>query len=366
MAPWCESTLDAISAGILILDEGGVIQYASRPASGILGRSSKELVGAKVDSVLAPLARLVPRDAGTGRVELDIVLRDGALRSIGAYLSAYPDECAGAKRLVCMFQDITPYSELRRERDRLLQYAALNQVLPGVLHELRNPLASAMAMLQIMVEETDGSLQQDLHALLGELRRMSLTLQGVGVVGQHLRSEGHHAVDAAIEEAARVMSGLAERARVTLHTHIETLPLLPLSPAVIKAITFNLVDNAISACSPGGKVSVSARLLDGRDREQHQRTFELIFELIVEDDGRGMSSEVKQRCTELFFSTKRRGSGIGLNLCERAVKGASGTLDIQSEEGRGTRIAVQIPLDPGKPETKTKKERDHVTDRSAE
>jgi signal transduction histidine kinase len=332
--------LDAISAGILILDEKGTVQYANRPASGILGQPVEALVGAQVESVLAPLARFAQRDSGTGRVEFDVTLKGGAQRSMGAHLSTYVDECTKTERHVCMFQDITAYADLRRERDRLLQYAALNQVLPGVLHELRNPLASAMAMLQVLVEETDGSLQQDLYALLGELRRMSLTLQGVGVVGHQLRSEGYYAVDSAIEETVRVMHGAAERARVTLTAQVATMPLLRLAAPVIKAITFNLVDNAISACSAGGHVTVTARLAGEADAKGAGRA----FELIVEDDGRGMTSEVKQRCTELFFSTKPRGSGIGLTLCERAVKGAGGTLEVESTEGRGTRITVRVPL----------------------
>lgn len=340
MNTWCENTLDAISAGILILDEKGAVQYANRPASGILGQPVEALVGASVDSVLVPLSRLAQRDNGTGRAEFDVTLKGGAQRSIGAHLSTYQDECARAERHVCMFQDVTPYADLRRERDRLLQYAALNQVLPGVLHELRNPLASAMAMLQVLVEETEGGLQQDLHALLGELRRMSLTLQGVGVVGHQLRSEGYHAVDSAIEETVRVMHGAAERARVTLTPHVLTMPLLRLSGPVIKAITFNLVDNAIGACSTGGHVKVAAHLAGAAEGPGAGRS----FELIVEDDGRGMTSEVKQRCTELFFSTKPRGSGIGLTLCERAVKGAGGTLEIESAEGQGTRIVVRVPL----------------------
>lgn len=331
---WSERALDAIGAGVLILDRQGLVKFASQPASAILGRPASELVGSCVDQLLAPLPQLGRRAPGTGRVEIDVVLKGGATRTMGVYLSKFLDEGVGEDRYECLFQDITPFIELRRDRDRLLQYATLNQILPGVLHELRNPLASADAMLEILVEEASGRLQEDLHALLGEIRRMGLSLQGVGAVGQQLRSDRYQAIDLAVEEAMRVMQGLASRTGVELWAQVATMPLLPLSTTVMKAITFNLVDNAIAACTASGRVSVRAQIVEPR-----------VFELVVEDNGRGMTSEVRRRCTELFFSTKPRGSGIGLTLCEQTVKAAGGTFSIESEEHRGTRVTVRISFE---------------------
>jgi len=330
---WCVEALDVLGAGVLLLDQHGAVQFSNQRAAVILGQSAAALVGAAVDTILVPLSQLGAPTAGTERLEIEIALKDGARRTIGANLSSFTDPDSKDVRYVLLFQDITSIIELRKERDRLLQYAALNQILPGVLHELRNPLASADAMLQVLVEETEGQFQQDLHALLGELRRMGLSLQGVGAVGQRLRSDRYQAIDLAVEEAMRVMQGLANRGGVALWAQVATMPLLPLSIPVMKAITFNLVDNAITACAAGGKVSVRAHLIDSQ-----------IFELVVEDNGRGMTGEVRKRCTELFFSTKTRGSGIGLALCEQAVKDAGGTLSIESEENRGTRVTVRVSI----------------------
>ena len=70
--------------------------------------------------------------------------------------------------------------------------------------------------------------------------------------------------------------------------------------------------------------------------EEHDRS--------VIDSGQGMTEEVLQRCRELFFTTKRTGTGIGLALCARLVEEAGGTLHIESTFGRGTHIAISIPL----------------------
>jgi signal transduction histidine kinase len=95
---------------------------------------------------------------------------------------------------------------------------------------------------------------------------------------------------------------------------------------------FNLVQNAIQACRTGGKVVVQSKLEDNW------------LEFSVEDTGQGMTPEVLARCRDLFFTTKVRGSGIGLSLCHQICKDAGGELRIESEPGQGTKITARVPV----------------------
>jgi signal transduction histidine kinase len=162
-----------------------------------------------------------------------------------------------------------------------------------------------------------------------------LGLQGLGAVGRSLRGGGHEAIDHAIEETVRVVQSAALQSGIRVHHASAFLPLLPFDAAVMRAIVFNLVSNAVHACATGGEVTVRAAL------RPHG-----IFELEVADTGTGMPPDVVARCTELFFTTKRHGSGIGLALCDRAVRGAGGTLSVDSAVGRGTTFTVRIPIAP--------------------
>lgn len=226
-------------------------------------------------------------------------------------------------------------NRLREERDRLLRLAAVGEVLPSLLHELRNPIAGVTTALEVLIEEMEpGEVRDTLHALLGELRRAQLTLQGIGTADRALRGDGsHHAIDHALRDACRVMSASAREAGVELRTDIPDLPLLPIDAPALRGVLFNLLNNAIAATRGKGTVDVIVRL-DGST-----------LNVVVRDDGVGMKPEVRARCTELFFTTKARGSGIGLALARRTLESVGGSIDIESEPGKGTTVTLSIPVD---------------------
>lgn len=224
---------------------------------------------------------------------------------------------------------------LQQERDRLLRMAAINDALPTLIHEIKNPLAAVTAAIEVMLEDArDESLQGSLHAILRQLRRIRLTIDSVNLGNRELWSTRHAAVDLALREALSILGAMAQAHGIPLHSYVEDMPLLPIDPAVVRAILYNLVTNSVDACKSGGEIRVYAGLRGSRD----------VFELVVEDSGPGMSPEVLRRCTELFYSTKAMGSGIGLALCHRVLEEAGGSLLIQSEPGKGTRVIARTKL----------------------
>jgi signal transduction histidine kinase len=327
--------LDALPSAVLVLALGsGRIEFANRRAAEALETTSAALEGKDVTTVLAPIEWLLARkdNPQPDRV-LQVTLPSGRHMVAGYSVS----ELGGgpATRRLLVFQDITAWQQLREERDRLLQMAAVGLALPALLHELKNPLASVTTTVEVLLEEVEaGPVQAQLHAVLSELRRMRLSLEGVGAVGQKLRCGRPGAVDLACREAWAIMNSRARQAGVQTRCEVADLPLLPLDPAVVRAIVYNLMANAIQAGTPGTTVNLYVALTDGG------RT----FELTVVDNGPGMTADVLARCTELFFTTRRTGSGIGLALVRRAAEEAGGLLDISSVPGYGTSVVLRVPV----------------------
>lgn len=335
-----DEVLATLAAGVLVVCADARVSYANEAASRILRRDADSLQGAAIESVLMPFANLPAGDAVEGRREWLVSRGDGTSTVVGFSVSGpSPRGC-----FTVLFQEISSMLELRRERDRLLQMAALGDALPSILHELRNPLAAVTNLLELLVEEADDRTRKDLHTVLWEVRRMGLTLQGVGGFVRPMHGDQHVAVDLAVFEACRILEPAAERRGIVLEPDVEALPLLPLDWGVVSGIVFNLVKNAIEACGDGDSIAVSARL--GPDD---------VFVLRVSDTGPGMKPEVLARCRELFFTSKEKGSGIGLALCQRLAESSGGRLDIESVEGRGATVTLSVPLNP--PESTTLKAR---------
>ena len=326
------AVLDALPAAVLVIHADGTILRANRRAAEILGRSPAQLEYLNVDTDLALDllgACVAPRGVATDRLERPFTRPDGTQITLGC-------SCApmGRDRYVVLFQDISRWHRLRDERDQLMRQAVVGEALPSILHELKNPLAAVTAAVEVLLEEVPpGSTREQLHAILTEVRRMKLGFEGVGAVGREVRAARSAAIDLACRDSFRILAVQMQAAGIHAHCDVPDLPLLPFDPSVIRALVFNLVTNAIHACRAGDTIALHARLT-GSGR---------VFELSIVDTGSGMTREVYDRCTELFFTTKRNGSGIGLTLCHRAVVEADGDLAIETVPGVGTAVTIQLP-----------------------
>lgn len=215
-----------------------------------------------------------------------------------------------------------------------MQLASLHDLIPTLLHELKNPLASIQAMVEVMIEDSeDDDLRRSLHEILINLRRLKLGFEGLGSFGRGLRSSRAQAVDFAVKETCHVLKASFDDRGVALHYEIGPAPLLPIDSGAIRAIMYNLLSNALKACQSGDQVSVMLK---------HNASGSLLT-IVVQDSGCGMPPADLERCTDLFFTTRSNGSGIGLALCKRAIDEFGGKLEIASEVGKGTRVLIQLP-----------------------
>ena len=148
-----EDVLGALTAGVVVVAHDGRVQYANPGAGRIVRKAPEEMIGRQVGEVLVPLDCVVAAaEVPDCRRESVVRFADGKSTTIGFSVSA--PSARGSRTI--LFQEITNVLELRRERDRLLQMAALGDALPSILHELRNPLAAMAAMLEGAGVPSDG------------------------------------------------------------------------------------------------------------------------------------------------------------------------------------------------------------------
>ncbi len=338
--------LNSLNTGVIVCNRFGEISFSNLYASGILKSSKETIAKCKVKDLLLPIEEIT-EIVKTGsqertRQEKNIQLQNGEEITIGYHISEVKetDDAGENLQFAITFQDITKWNALHRDRDRLLKIATVGDVLPTILHELKNPLAAITTAVEVLLEEveeistkeTKGSLQ----AILSEIRRMKLVFEGIGATHRELRTQHVMAVDEAIREAVFVLNAKAKSAGITLNCAVDNMPPLFLNTAVVRAILFNLLSNAIDACRSGDEISVCAGL-------KNDTSF---LELVVADTGCGMPESVQAHCTELFVTTKPNGSGIGLSLCQNTVSAAGGRLEIRSTPQKGTQVTVRLPLEP--------------------
>jgi len=330
--------LRSVPTPLLLVLEDGFVLMANRNACDLLERIAQEVEGEPLESCLVPFDELLnpPSTPDATSRKLQITLPSQRHVTLAYTLAEIPElsHDGGTSVYVLTLQDVTAFERLREERDKLLQIATVHEVLPAILHEIKNPLAAIATTAEVLVEEASCNFTREAsHAILNEARRMRRLLQGIGAASGQLRtSQRHFAVDYALREVGSMLRTKAEAENVQLTFEVPDMPLLPLDSSILAAIVHNLVTNAIQA-APQGKVAVNVSHDERRKR----------LVLRVADNGVGMSDDVLQECRNLFFTTKPNGTGIGLTLCDRAVRAAGGTMTIESAKGKGTVITLSIP-----------------------
>jgi signal transduction histidine kinase len=334
---WPE-VIELLETAIFVTDEAYRVLYANSAGVALTRRKASEVEGKLLNQLLKELTPLLNSpasarilDPAAQHVQLAQPNGTTALFHVTVRARSGPapeaSEDAGASgsgHLVALHplpQELVP------------QRSSVSALMPTFLHELKNPLAAIATSVELLLEELpQGRFHHELMAIFGEIRRMKLVIDGVGIVGRKLRTQGRSAVQDSLREACLVLQPLAKRKGIRFETHIPQYATLPFDASVLKAVLFNLVMNAIHACSEGQTIRVSSLVASNALR------------ITVEDNGHGMSKETLEQCTRLFFTTKTFGSGIGLALCQEVAKEASGTLEIQSQEGVGTRVIFEVPL----------------------
>lgn len=320
--------LRRLGAGVVVCAADGRILLANPVAEKTLECSPLE--GTPIGAVFASPEKL--RKQARAADENAQLSHEGSEQVFGYKVSEGPEG-----ELIILFRDITRQVRLRAERDRLMHLSTVGDVLPAVLHELRNPLAAVTSAIEVLVDtaayEEPAELAQDLAGILNELRRMSLVFQGIGSVGRRLRSQRVARLGRAVREVVRVMAHRGSTKHIMVEADVEDPPPLPVDPAIFRAVVFNLVANAINASNRGDRVVVTMRYRNG------------VLTLAVEDNGSGMTPEVLESCTTPFYTTRANGSGLGLVICKEAIEDAGGTLGIVSAIGEGTVVTVSLPFD---------------------
>ncbi|MDD3580061.1 MAG: PAS domain S-box protein [Desulfobacca sp.] len=342
-----ESRLIRISIdGIVANDRQGNILIYNEGAQKILGYQPEEVIGKLNVAELYPpgLAREIKKKiyqddfGGAGRLEnFETTLRcqDGSL--VPVWLSAcliYED--SQEIGVVGFFRDI---SERKRLEERFLQnkrLAAVGQMAAHIGHEIKNPLMLIGGFAQQVqrsasLEEKD---QRKLQIIQEETRRLERFLTDLG---SFTRVSTPHKVPGKIilllQEVAEMMesSFKEQKVKFCLQPPPE-VPVFSFDPGQIRQVFLNLFKNALEAMPAGGQLTVKIEVGD------HD------IALIIADTGQGIPPEVQKELFSPFFTTKEKGTGLGLVISRQIIEQHQGEIAIESEVDRGTRCIIRLPL----------------------
>jgi signal transduction histidine kinase len=267
--------------------------------------------------------------------EIQTTAKDGSKRDL--LITARP--IRGTDRFILVQRDITDFKDLEQKFYESQKLAAVGQLSAGIAHEVRNPLSSIKMSLQILEKRMNpqGNDMKRFRIAQREVEHLEKLVSDILVFARPTEPE---MTPGDINQFLKYSLNLAEKEIAEKHIRIENrfddkIPLLPFDSAMLKQAFLNLYLNAIDAMEAKGVLSISSRLLDGDEKS---------VSVEISDNGAGIEENVLPHIFNPFFTTKKYGTGLGLSQVKKIVDLHSGTIEITSERGAGTKVTITLPV----------------------
>ena len=234
-----------------------------------------------------------------------------------------------AKRFNYMIDSIQQSEELLRKSEKL---AVVGELAAGVAHEIRNPLTSLKGFIQLLKEGERNQMYFDI--IEAELERLNEIVDEFLLLGKpNPAKKAYHHVSDMLQHVMKLLEGQALLHHVTVQYSIdEQLPPLYCDENQLKQVFINIIKNAIEAMPNGGILRIEAK----------QRLDSIL--IFITDEGCGIPKERMATLGEPFYSTKEKGTGLGLMVSFKIVEAHGGKMEIHSEEGKGTTVCLLFPI----------------------
>ncbi len=354
------SAIEQAGEGIVIADTRGVIQYANPQFESMVGLEPGQTEGRHIRSVQSEyqnddqfremLRVVVDGQPWQGRWDLETA--SGGRRIIETRVSPLRDEQGQVTGFVGVHHDVTREADLEEKLRQAQKMEAVGRLAGGVAHDFNNLLTAIMGNAQILrmhLDEQPAQQAKTLNILQAAKRAARLTgkLMAFAQLGAtQLTSVDIH--ELLTDLAADVGHEVQPHIRVSLELRAEPSVVLGDGEHLREALAA-LADNACEAMPDGGGVTFETSNVQVPAPAAESASDDLLagryIRISVLDEGRGMAPEVLAHAFEPFYTTKTdtEGAGMGLAHAYGCCKSHGGSVRIQTQPGRGTRVDVYLP-----------------------
>lgn len=358
------SIFDVSEVGIIVTDDNHRIVRVNDSFVRTFGWSREDIIGDDFSVLSAPADdtafpdgnTLVMKGAERSTGEMRIVRKNGEIAN-ALFTTATLELSQRRHFQVTTIMDIT----VRKQMEMSLRMAkeqadtanhAKSAFLANMSHELRTPLNAIIGFSEMMMTETFGPLANekykeylgDIHMSANHLLEIINEVLDMSKIeaGRVELEEVSIPVEELVESVIRIVSSRAFSSGIELNSHVEgNLPNLRVDERLVRQILLNLVSNALKFSDQGGAIDIFAHRVEGTGD----------VELYVKDTGMGIPKEKIKDALEPFgqihdsahAASKAQGTGLGLPLAKAMMELHGGSLDLESDTGKGTTVYITFP-----------------------
>jgi signal transduction histidine kinase len=331
-----ESAVEQLEDAVGIVTARGELLFANPALRAILPDAA---AGARLDALLPgdhPLRRLAEQTlvSRQARGPVSAAFGDSGERLVMTHAIVDPKgEFVG---VMLIARNLEYLSEVQSTVRYSRKLAALGRLSAGVAHEVKNPLNAMMIHLELLRQQVRPTVARPSARASADPRATAVVDEVVQGFLKFTRAEDLKlqpiALSSLLDEIVPIVRPEADRAGVELVIACDGAPDVNGDPAMLRQAFLNLALNACQAMPDGGTLRIACEAARGRR-----------VRVSVSDTGVGIEPEHLQRIFDLYFTTKQKGSGIGLSMVYRTVQMHDGDIEVQSTLGSGTTFTMLLP-----------------------
>ena len=341
-----EHILRSIGSGILTMDLVGNITSWNPAAENITGYSYLEIKGRWRQVFGRNIERLFGHTDdlkhGPYRFDGELIKKDGSKALIGVTASLLRDEADTVRGIILIFQDITKFVEMEEQVRRQERLVTVGSLAAGIAHEIRNPLASLSGSIEVLKSELKlrGDDKHLMDIVIRETERLNTIIKEFLEYARPKPSRGEQIpIDSLMNETITLFKNSKDfREDITIQTDIDRRAKVQADPQRMRQVFWNLLINASQSLKSGGEITIRASATRGSEGAAGWT------EILLSDNGQGISPEHIEKIFDPFFTTKAEGTGLGLAIVHRIIIDHGGTIAVESEQEKGTRFRIRLPM----------------------
>lgn len=334
---YSRTIIEHTSDAIIVSEASSGIKIFNSAAEQLFGMKREGVLGRNLDTLLAQpeCESLMQKESYLGQMECFIQNRK---RFLLVSASTFRDS-EGRENRVYLFRDLTRQKQLELQMERKERMTAMGELASGVAHEIRNPLNTIGTIVQQLKKDfkprNDEQEYLELTDLVySEVKRINETIQ------DFLRFSRPEKIQLQVFELENLFNQLHTQYKAECQERqIKFSIALNWRGAVIwdfrqmKQVFVNLIQNAIEAVEKSGEICIEIDAVNDAE-----------LQIILRDNGPGINEETKKRMFNLYYTTKAKGTGIGLSIVQRIVYEHGGIIEVESTPGEGTTFIIRLPM----------------------
>ena len=337
------SIVESAVDGIIVIDERGLIQAFNPSAERLFGYSLNEVLGRNVNMLMPSPDRerhdgYIHQYLTTGEQKIIGIGREVTGRrkdgtTFPVHLSVGEMVNEGRRSFTGILHDLSDRVALENRLAEQKSLAKLGEMAAVVAHEVKNPIAGIRGALQVITSRMPAE-QRDRGVLIDIIARLDALNRIVQDMLMFARPRALRREPVSLAALLGDTVALIERDPTMSHVQIALSGAADISGdrEMLQVVFQNILMNAAQAMENKGRIEVSIGTVNGR------------CSVAIADQGPGMPEDVRARAFDAFFTTKHRGTGLGLPIARRVIEAHGGTIQIDAPPSGGTMVTIVLPL----------------------